>query len=101
MEKNLMVTIMSKKFLSTLAFLPLLLFARENRASPMTPVKTELQVRMPEWRPNIVEQFQNGSPRIVVFYCENEQGIEEPIKKMVFFENGHPMEETDLISVDE
>lgn len=93
--------LMTKRLLFALALLPILLFAQENSENKIIPVATELKVRMPEWRPNIAQQFPNGAPQLVIFYSENDNGIEEPVKRIQFFENGRPMEETDLTTVDE
>ena len=93
--------IMFKRMLFVLALLPALIFAEENSGHQITPVATELRIRMPEWRTKIVQQFSNGTPQFVLFYAENDNEIEEAVKQIQFFENGRPLEETDLITVDE
>jgi len=56
----------------------------------------ELKVKMPEWRPKIVLQHASGSPKEVIFYDNL-----VPMKRMRFFQNGNPLEETDLALYDD
>ena len=76
-------------------------FGTNPEQQEVQPIQTELKARLPEWRPRIYEQYPNGSPRLVVFYGENEKGEDEAVKRIHFFENGRPFEETDLAIVDE
>lgn len=92
---------MLRNLFFTALLLPVMIFGSSNEESQVVPVATDLKTRMPEWRPQIVEQFPNGSPKLVMFYAENDGGKEEAIKRIHFFENGRPMEEADLTVVKE
>ena len=100
-KKFLVIAMKFKVLLLGLALFPAVFFGMETEEFEVIPVATELKVRMPEWHPKVLEQFQNGAPKLVVFYFENDQGIEEPVKRIHFYESGRPMEETDLTFVDE
>ncbi|MCB1110616.1 MAG: hypothetical protein KDK64_06500, partial [Chlamydiia bacterium] len=90
-----------KALLLSLVLVPTLFFGQETIDVQVMPVATELRVRMPEWRPKVFEQFPNGAPKLVMFYSENDQGVEEAVKRIHFYEGGRPMEETDLTVVAE
>jgi antitoxin component YwqK of YwqJK toxin-antitoxin module len=76
----------------------LCLSAVENRPSKI-PSRTELLPRQPEWKPSILERHSSGQPSVVVFLEEKEDGQYQPIKKILFYENGKTKEECDLISM--
>ena len=65
----------------------------------VTPVAQELKKRMPEWMPRIVKHYENGSPEIVIFYEEDEEEVMQPVKRIRFYEDSKPLEETDLTQV--
>src|SRR3990167_7498034 len=91
-----------QSYLLGLILLPVILFGNiENIEEQVIPVATELRGRKPEWRPNIYEKYPNGVPKLVFFYEEDDRGEEVAVKRILFFENGRPTEETDLIEVAE
>ncbi|MBF5059556.1 hypothetical protein NEPTK9_001070 [Candidatus Neptunochlamydia vexilliferae] len=96
-----LVILMFKALIFSLALLPVFLFGQENYEVEITPVAKELRMRMPEWRPKVLEQYPNGTPKLVIFYTDNEMGEEEAVKRIHLFESGRPFEETDLTTVSE
>lgn len=84
--------------LSLFIFSFLCLSAVENRPSKI-PTRTELLPRQPEWKPSIVERHSSGQPSVVIFLEEKEDGQHQPIKKILFYENGKTKQECDLISI--
>ncbi len=78
-------------------FSPLILFAIEGIKEEVTPAFTHLKKRLPEWNPMVCEKHLNGSPKRVVFYEEDDEGKEQPVKQITFFETGQTQEETDLM----
>lgn len=92
---------MKKATLFLLGFMTLLTCVYGNVSHEVQPIQAELKSRLPEWRPRVYEQYQSGAPRLVIFYSENEKGEDLPVKRIHFHENGRPLEETDLTTVDE
>ena len=92
---------MLRTILFSALLLPIMIFGQEKQENLVSPVATELKSRLPEWRPQIYEQFPNGSPKLVLFYTENDAGMEEAVKRIQFYENGRPLEEADLTVVKE
>lgn len=68
---------------------------------PVIPIAQELKKRMPEWMPKIVKHYESGSPELVIFYEEDENEVLQPVKRIRFYEDSKPHEETDLIHVAE
>ena len=90
-----------KLLISIVTFLPLVLFGVEEKRKEVTPAITHLKQRLPEWYPKINEKHPNGSPKLVIFYEEDELGKEQPVKQITFFETGQTQEEIDLIAVEQ
>ena len=91
---------MLKALLFSLFLLPVMIFG-QPQDEQVSPVATELKLRMPEWRPHLEEQYPHGGPKLVLFYAENDAGEEVAVKRIHFYENGQPLEEADLIKVEE
>ncbi|MEM7175742.1 MAG: hypothetical protein AAF443_07445 [Chlamydiota bacterium] len=82
------------RILLSLIFVPFFLFGKVARDSDQAPA--QFKVRMPEWRLEIVEQYQSGKPKVIHFYAENDRDQEELVKKVYFYEEGQRLEETDF-----
>ncbi|MCF7851802.1 MAG: toxin-antitoxin system YwqK family antitoxin [Simkaniaceae bacterium] len=65
------------------------------------PVATQLKLRQPEWRPKVLESYQDGAPKIAVLYDEGEEGQSLAMKRIHFFPDGKIQEEIDLTQVEE
>ncbi|MDN3504472.1 MAG: hypothetical protein P0S95_02715 [Rhabdochlamydiaceae bacterium] len=67
----------------------------------VVPVATTLKPRQPEWRPEVLEKFEDGAAKIAIFYSEEMEGESIPVKRLHFYPNGRVAEEIDLTMVDE
>src|ERR1700719_1446983 len=56
----------------------------------------EMKLRQPNWRPKILESYANGNPQKVLFYEPIGAGIEQPVKQVIFFQNGRVQTEMDV-----
>ena len=67
----------------------------------LVPVAMQLAAKMPEWRPDVLEQYPNGNPKVILYYGENDEGKEIPLKRLSFYPSGVLQEESDLVTIAE
>src|SRR5262249_7490570 len=72
-----------------------------SASESIRPVAPGLKQRQPHWRPKIMESFQTGQPKRVLFYEQIGDANEAPVKQVVFYPNGQIKNEMDLIEVEE
>lgn len=60
-----------------------------------------LKRREPTWRPKILEHFNEGIPKTVIFYEESSEGKEMPVKQLQYYPTGEMRCEMDVIAVEE
>ena len=60
-----------------------------------------LKRREPNWRPKIIEYFNEGIPKTVIFYEENDDQKEIPMKQLQYYPDGQLRSEMDMIVVEE
>ena len=70
-----------------------------DSAATAAPVRAHLLDRLPEWKPQVVERYTQGNPKLVIFYEERQTDQWVAIKRMQLFENGKTQEEADLIEI--
>ena len=90
-----------KKLLVVLTFCLVAFRGQGTHFDQMDPNGFNLRVRKPEWIPKIVSAFEDGTPEVVMFYEEDDLGVERAVKRMHFYQGGALFQETDLTEVDE
>jgi len=60
-----------------------------------------LKPRQPNWRPEVLGTYANGSPTSLVLYEQISKQEEAPVKQLEFYENGQLRIEADVIQVQE
>ena len=65
------------------------------------PVASQLKPRMPEWHPKIVDRYENGAAKMVLYLEDQDEGEPIAVKRIYYYENGKMSEEIDLIHVSE
>ena len=76
-------------------------FGSAAAIDPVKPVALSLKQRQPHWRPKIMEKYEGGQPRRVLFYEQIGDANEAPVKQIFFYPNGQVQAETDLVLVPE
>ncbi|MBM3200892.1 MAG: toxin-antitoxin system YwqK family antitoxin [Chlamydiae bacterium] len=82
------------KKISLFLGLPFLLNAGIKEAA------SELKVRIPEWRSEVVRSYDGEANPAEVLFFEEEDGKEKPVKKILLYPTGRFKEETDLTYID-
>ena len=74
------------------------IYAEKTPSSP-PPMSVSLKPRQPNWRLDIVESYQTGQPKQVVFYEPKVSGQEIPVKQIFYHEQGSAASESDVIEI--
>jgi len=69
-------------------------------SSEVKPISSRLLPRAPEWKPSIIENYENGNAKHVLFFDEKENGEEVLVKRITFYEEGKIQIEEDVTQVD-
>lgn len=62
---------------------------------------TTLRQRKPNWRPRVLEHYNEGLPKRLVLYEEGADGEQVPVRQLVFYPSGQIRSEMDLTCVPE
>ena len=70
-------------------------------AEGVRPVAEFLKQREPHWRPKVVSYHPQGSPETVIYFEQDAEGNQLPMKQIQFYPQGQPHTEMDLTVIKE
>lgn len=73
-------------------------FFAPSYSDPATPPPTKLKIRQPNWRPQVLKTFPDGTTQEVLLFQPDQNTAQEvPTKLLLFFSDGTLASETDLV----
>ena len=70
-------------------------------ANALAPMATNLKPRQPNWRMQVIETHPDGQPHKLVFFEQVAKDREEPVRQIIFYDNGLVKTEMDVARVAE